>query len=279
MTYDRRIDRLTPALIVILVDQSESMTEPIAETVGGTLITKAQAVAHQINTLIYELILRCTRTSREPPRAYFFVSVIGYSTDPMGEPVIEPTLPGRSWLASSTELATRPLHVAIRTGANGATIRSPVWVEPVGRGGTPMCAAFNRAGRIAASWVDHHPDTFPPIMLNLSDGEATDGNPLLWADRLRRLSTSDGQALLFNLNLSATRGSTILFPSDARGLADGYAENLFHMSSPLPPGMIEIGRARGLAIRQGARGFAFNADINALASFLNVGTTIAQVGQ
>jgi len=57
---------------------------------------------------------------------------------------------------------------------------------------------------------------------------------------------------------------------------DDFASTLFRMSSPLPPSMIDIGQSRGLDIRRGARGFAFNADLHALASFLTVGTSIGR---
>jgi hypothetical protein len=41
--------------------------------------------------------------------------------------------------------------------------------------------------------------------------------------------------------------------------------------------MVDIARAQGIAVRPDARGFAFNADIKALALFLNVGTSIGRV--
>jgi hypothetical protein len=277
MSYARRIDRLSPGLIIVMVDQSDSMSEVIE---GGAL-SKAQAVADQLNTLLYELVLRCVKTPREPPRAYFFVSVIGYSTTSRGEPVVGPALSvaDTGGVVSTTDLAVHPLRVENRAGPGGGTVNSPVWVEPLARGGTPMCAAFDQAGRLTADWVARHPDAFPPVVVNLSDGEATDGDPGVWANRLRGLSTSDGSALLFNLSLSASRSTVSLFPSDASALHDAYAEKLFGMSSPLPPSMIEIARSQGLAVARGARGFAYNADFRALAMFMNVGTSIGRVAR
>ncbi len=275
MTYSRRIDRHHPALIILLVDQSDSMGEQVAG--GGT--SKAQAVAEHINTLLYELVLRCVKTPHEPPRAYFYVSVLGYSTTESGESIIESalTVAGADGVASTTDLAAKPLRIRSHTEPTGGTINAPVWVEPVGRGGTPMCAALNQAGRLAAGWIARHPAAFPPVVVNVSDGEATDGDPAVWASRLRGLSTSDGSALLFNLSLSADATHASLFPSDAGGLPNRYAAKLFHMSSVLPTSMIDIARAQGIPVRSDARGFAFNADIKALALFLNVGTAIGRV--
>ena len=274
MTYSRRIDRIHPALILLLVDQSDSMGEQVIG--GGT--TKAQAVAEHINTLLYELVLRCVKTPHEPPRAYFYVGVLGYSTSGSGESIIEQALAVASTdgVTSTTDLAANPLRIESRAGPSGATINAPVWVEPVARGGTPMCGALNRAGRLAAGWVERHPTAFPPVIVNVSDGEATDGDPAVWASRLQTLSTSDGPVLLFNLSLSSDGGAASLFPSDAAGLPDRYAAKLFRMSSVLPSSMVDIARAQGIPVRGDARGFAFNADIKALALFLNVGTAIGR---
>jgi hypothetical protein len=277
MSYQRRIDRLSPALIIIMVDQSESMSEAI----GGGTTSKAQAVADQLNTLLYELVLRCVKSPREAPRAYFHVSVIGYSTTPHGDPIVESALSmaPASGVVSTTDLAAKPLRVENRAGTAGGVVNSPVWVEPVARGGTPMCGAFDQAGRLSADWVGRYPDGFPPVIVNLTDGEATDGDPAVWASRLRSLSTSDGQLLLFNLSLSADTAAGGIFPSGTDGLGSAYAAKLFHMSSPLPPSMLDMARSQGIAVRPGAHGFAYNADIKALAAFMNVGTSIGRVAR
>lgn len=50
----------------------------------------------------------------------------------------------------------------------------PVWIDPVAKPRTPMSEAFNRAGAVLADWVKSHPESFPPILINISDGAATD---------------------------------------------------------------------------------------------------------
>lgn len=279
LTHQRRIDRLNPALIVMLVDQSDSMSEPIA---GGT-VAKSAAVADQINRLIYELVLRCVKTPREPPRPYFHLAVFGYSTDAMGERLIVSGLDlsnaDSMGVVSVTDLAGSPRRVDEREiSGNGQRVRAPVWVEPVSRGGTPMCTALERGGRIAASWVKRYPKAFPPIIINLSDGESTDGNPLIWGDRVRSLQSEDGSVLLFNINISGSDVTPALFPASFGDSAGQYARDLFTMSSVLPPGMVASAQSQGMQLAAGARGFAFNADMNALALFLNVGTSVGRVG-
>ncbi|MEZ0579853.1 hypothetical protein [Nocardioides sp. MH1] len=276
MTHERRVDRLNPALILILVDQSESMDEGIA---GGPT-PKSTAVAEQINNLIYELVLRCVKNPREAPRPYFFVDVIGYSTDGSGHVVLRREL-GESaadpyGLMSTTELAERPLRIAQVAGNGETLVNRPVWVEPFARGGTPMCAALDAAGRTAANWIQRYPDAFPPIILNLSDGFATDGDPEVWTRRIRSLATSDGNALLFNINLSTSAAAPVLFPPAAEGRLNQYAARMFGWSSELPEAMLESARSQGIPVERGARAFAYNADVRALAQFLSVGTSIGR---
>lgn len=55
------------------------------------------------------------------------------------------------------------------------TVQFPVWMDPVANGGTPMTRALGYADDLVARWVDEHPGGFPPIVLNLTDGESTDG--------------------------------------------------------------------------------------------------------
>ena len=279
MTYDQRLDRLNPGLIVLLIDQSESMLDPLAE--GPT--SKAGAVAEHLNSLIYELILRCVKTPREPPRPYIHISAITYCTDNEGNPIIDEPLKrlvadgrARSTL-TTTDLAAAPLRLDRRPGPTpGSQVNTPVWLDVVAQGGTPMCAAMNRAGALAAGWVATYPNGFPPLIVNLTDGVATDGDPQIWSDRLRSLRTTDGSVLLFNVNLSRFARRPALFPSTPDGLPTDDAVRLWEMSSVLPESMREAAVQHGVDIRPGARGFAFNADVRALATFLNIGTRIGR---
>ena len=59
MSYLARITQNTPTAILLLVDQSGSMSEPTRW--NGQSVTKAQAVAATINTLLSELVARSRR--------------------------------------------------------------------------------------------------------------------------------------------------------------------------------------------------------------------------
>ncbi|HEC11436.1 MAG TPA: VWA domain-containing protein [Acidimicrobiales bacterium] len=273
MSYARRVDRDHPACFVFLVDQSYSMTEPCS---GRVEESKAQAVAEAINDLLYELVMRCVKNPTEGPRHYYDIAVIGYGA------TVGPAWGGNltgSYLTSIVDIANSPTRIEQRTNpATGRSIRKPVWLEPTADGATPMVTAMDRAGAMLARWVETHPDSFPPIVINISDGAATDGDPVEWARRLESLATSDGSTLVFNVNISATEAEPLMFPSSSEALPDQYARQLFEASSELPPFIRELAGMQGLTVGPGARGFVFNADISTVVNFLQIGTATHHVG-
>jgi hypothetical protein len=135
-----------------------------------------------------------------------------------------------------------------------------------------MCQAFTLAHDVLARWLPQHPDSFPPIVINITDGEATDGDPSTAADALRSLATSDGSVLLFNVHLSAKGAKPIEFPDSADQLPDQHAQLMFELSSPLTPTMRTVAQQEGYTVAEGSRGFVFNADMIAVIKFLDIGT-------
>lgn len=255
----------------------------MSDNMAGSSTSKAVAVAEQLNGILFELIQRCSKSHSEPPRPYFGVSVVGYNTDQSGRALVGSRLSGglsNQSMVWTTDLALNPLRIEERLrkdadpDATAIRYKSPVWLDPVAGGGTPMCQALDMAGRTIRSWVDSYPDGFPPIVINLTDGESTDGNPHDWAERIRGLSTTDGNVLLFNVGISSGGASSpVMFPSNANSVAPGFGRSLFEMSSELPRFMLDAARAsQGFSVPDGARGFALDADLRAVMTFLNVGT-------
>ncbi|MBS2966979.1 hypothetical protein KGA66_28355, partial [Actinocrinis puniceicyclus] len=121
-------------------------------------------------------------------------------------------------------------------------------------------------------WVGERPGSFPPIVLNLTDGESTDGDPSEAAARLRSLATADGPVLLFNLHVSNGSATPVVFPDRDDSLPDAFARLLFGMSSVLPPHMKSYAAGEGLPVSDASRGFVFNADIASVVQFLDIGT-------
>ncbi|MFP2904412.1 VWA domain-containing protein [Pyxidicoccus sp. 3LFB2] len=271
MAYSAEISRTHPACILILIDQSGSMEEPFS----GSPRRKADGVADVTNRLLQNLVVRCAR--EEGIRDYFHLGVLGYGVD-VG-PAFKGPLAGRG-LVPISEIGHAPARLEERTreredGMGGLVrekVRFPVWFEPVANGATPMCQALGRATGLLGDWLRQHPEGFPPIVVNISDGQPTDGDPTGIASELRGMRSTDGQVLLLNVHLSARTQHPIQFPSSDAGLPDAHARLLFQLSSPLTPGMLSAAREEGLQVGEGARGFVFNADIISLIKFLNIGT-------
>ena len=69
-----------------------------------------------------------------------------------------------------------------------------------------MCEALTLATSTLETWVKEHKFSYPPVVINITDGESTDGDPLEDAQVLRELSTQDGNVLLFNCHISGSPG-------------------------------------------------------------------------
>jgi hypothetical protein len=271
MAYSAEISRANPSMFLFLLDQSGSMSDPF----GGGGGKKDQKVADAINNLLFNLTIKCAKS--EGVRDYYHVGVIGYGEKVA--PALGGELAGKE-LAPISKIADAPERIEERTkkvddGAGGIIeqkVRFPIWFSPVSKGGTPMSEAFKKAQQIIEGWIAAHPDSFPPIVINITDGESTDGNPLKAAEALRELHTSDGNVLLFNVHLSSKGGATFEFPTGEGELPDQYAKQLFGMSSLLPEHIRSAAQQEGFQITDTSRGFVFNADIVSVIRFLDIGT-------
>ena len=265
MAYQQKIGTDNPGVIVLLIDQSASMSDPASD--GKP---KADHAALAVNRVIYEIQAASQAGAAIKPRC--MVGIVGYG-------------PQVGAVASGMidELAANPkrwdkLKRKVDDGAGGLVevdFNMPIWVDPVADNGTPMTEAFAEAFRVLSNgWLPSHPDSFPPIIINITDGEPNDATTAAAeARRLMGLQTSDGNALLFNVHVSSNRnaGETALPSSDA-GLADDYARFLFGISSPLPDAMMEAAGRVGFAPQPGARGFIFNATPESLVKLLTFGS-------
>ena len=262
MAYEAEITRASPGCFLFLIDQSGSMAEEIADKPGGK--TKAQGVADAINDLLNDLVTKCTRP--DGVRDYFEVGVIGYG-DKVA-PAFAGVLANRD-LVPLSEVAKYPIG-----GTSKERSKTPTWFGPVAKGDTAMCGAFKRAEGVLADWVRKHPDAYPPIVINITDGDAKDGNPSEPAQRVASLRTKDGNVLVFNCHISSEKAKPILFPRDDKELP-GFAPRLYRMSSVLPRKFREAAQSFGCDVAcdvvDDTRGFAFNADLRDLVRFLDVG--------
>ncbi|HJZ90862.1 MAG TPA: hypothetical protein VKE40_08310 [Gemmataceae bacterium] len=275
MPYTAEISRTNPTSLLFLIDHSSSMDGSFAGQPGKK---KADGVADAINRLLQNLVLKCAKSTGV--RDYFHVGVIGYGAEV--KPVLVGTSPARPLLPISV-VANAPLRVEKRTrttdDGSGKLVerpyRFPVWFEPVANGKTPMNAALELAKDVVTGFLAMHPDCFPPLVLNLTDGQPTDANPLAVAQALKGLKSSDGNVLLLNAHLSSAPGAPIAFPNSEDGLPDVFSKLLFRMSSLLPTPMVQAALEEGYTLAGAARGFMFNADLVAVTRFLEIGTRVA----
>jgi len=267
MAYEAEITIANPGCFLFLIDQSGSMEDRIADKHDGK--TKAQGVADAINELLGDLVNRCTRS--DGVRDYFEVGVIGYGEKVA--PAFTGILANRA-LVPLSDVARYPYRAGSKEKGE-----APLWFGPVAEGDTAMCSALKRAHEVLAAWVQRHPDSYPPIVVNITDGDAKDGNPIEPSQHIADLSTKDGNVLVFNCHISAKKETPILFPHDDKGLP-AYGPRLFQMSSVLPPKFREAAKSLGYDAVSDTRGFAFNADLRDLVKFLDVGkrTIFSQVG-
>lgn len=281
MPYSAQISRTNPACILLLIDQSRSMEEPFAgqpDQAGTPQHSKADIVADAVNRLLQNLVLRSAKA--DGVRDYFHVGVIGYGKGLRAG--LGGSLPSDALIPIS-HLSDKPLRVETRTrlipdGAGGEieqTVKFPVWFEPVANGPTPMAEVMATATLAIQGFIAKYPDAYPPIVLNLTDGKPTDADPQENARGLRKLRTTDGKVLLFNLLISSGPSMPVYFLSDDGLIADLYSKLLFRMSSELPPQMWQAARSEGIDVQPKARGVVFNADPTAIVRFLDIGTRVA----
>jgi uncharacterized protein YegL len=263
--YRQPISRSLPSAVVFLLDQSGSMN---GEWSSG--LRKSHAVASFVNDTLYELILTCTR--QDGVRPYVDVAVIGYGGD------------GTSSVRS--ELATTSLErpfltvtdlVPLARMPDSSSTGQPVWVEPRASGSTPMNHAIFSAEAAIRAWVAAHPQSFPPIVFNITDGASTDGDPSDSAAKLTSHATSDGNTLLFTAHISPTKAGSLYYPESLDSGADEVARKMFGISSHIPQSMRLMARELGISMAPASRGFLFNASANDVIGMLNVGSPATRV--
>ena len=251
-----------PGCFVILVDQSWSMNE---EWKSGT---KAEAAALIVSRIIYELGLACD--TQEGIKDRCRVCLIGYGDD------VHSVADGMISDLHASPIEVKKVNRLIPDGAGGTVeieADMPIWLRPQSSNGTPMHTAFDRAAEIVQQWCTEWPGNFPPIVFNITDGEAYD--PVSTADVARKVmnfQTTDGNALVFNVHI-ANSGNEVIFPHDKSQLAqDPFAEFLFDISSELPETLREEARNHGFSPQPNARCFGHNVTEVGLTKILEFGT-------
>ena len=280
-SYSQEISRQNKACFLFLLDQSFSM----AELLGNSASRKCDELVNAINGWLQNMAIRAS--GDEGIKDWMDIGVLGYRTDQNANPIIQSVLQGPlagRTIVSISEIGSAPARIDNRLQyipdeTSGEMLEIPcevpVWVDPVAEGGTPMCHVLYHTRQVLGQWISQNPQSFPPIVVHITDGESQDGDPVPYADAVKALATEDGNVLLFNCHLSMTTADPFMFPANDQGLPDALARVLFHMSSVLPDPFYRHGTMEGFPLQPGARGMAFNADMVCLIQFLNMGTQAA----
>ena len=278
MGYTAEISRVNPTYFVFILDQSASMLDPFGGRGSGEV--EAEVLADVVNRTLHELVMRCTKP--EEVRNYYHISIIGYGRG-VGS-AFGGALTGRA-IVPISEVADNPIRIETRMrktpdGAGGLVdqqVKFPVWVEPKGDNGTPMCAALKQVEELVNKWISDpaHKNCFPPTVLHITDGESSDGNPTEVGRYLSSLGVNDGQILLYNCHISSDKSPKIEYPLSAEELSNQHAKALFDFSSVLPSKFQAVAKEIGLSVKDNSKGFIFNADTTALVQFFDIGTRSA----
>lgn len=279
MAYSARISQASRQTIVFVIDQSGSMSEDVMW--GNNPTTKADAVCDVVNGALGELLARCNNYGEF--KSYFNIAVLGYGGFGIKSLLGE----GRQNFFTPSELAYNWNRIVecvnIRQLPDGTecTTKSnkKVWIEPCADGRTPLVGALNYVFDILAAGLaqDCNKDCFPPLVINITDGEATDGTEEQFFEAARKvkgLSTNDGNVLLMNVHISNCDCDSIVFPSSTERcpLESKFAKLLFDTSSVMP----EFFDSEIEMISSSAKpykAFAYNASISDLVRMVNIGSS------
>lgn len=226
-----------PGCLIVLLDQSGSMKNKFGGSQIGKGQTKADMVATVLNNLLHDLVKANTVGTLVKPRAD--VAVLGYEGRSVHS-ALGGVLSSQAFV-SLAELAAHPLRVETRTRkeiSDDGTVAEvqipfPVWVEPHFGDMTPMRAAFQRACELAESWAVEHMDSYPPVIINVTDGASTDGDPSDLARELVKIHTNHGEALLFNCHITDLPSAKIEFPNNIEAIPDDPE----HLAEPVFKGL------------------------------------------
>jgi hypothetical protein len=272
MPYEQPWYAGNPGCLIILLDQSGSMDEVVVGDADGR--RKCDLAAEIVNQTLSRLVDSNTTMDGVKDRAD--VAVIGYGgsgvASALGGFLADQEIVRLSELAENVVRTEQKEKRGV--DAQGRPIVTIVdhliWVEPSANGGTPMGEALRKAHALATSWVAKNPVSHPPIVINVSDGGATDcGNArdfTPFARELRAVTTKDGTVLLLNIHITEKQTTPIEYPLALPNLGEGtvdpvtelLAKYLFDSASELPQVILGRMRAKGKKVEDGARGFVFN---------------------
>jgi len=274
-SYQARVNSRRPWLLVLLMDTSHSM----GADWGGTRRSMIELVEDSVNNLLYSMALSHCVTGEEV-RDRMHLAVLTYGGDDVVNWALEPSAGSGGFCRAGGDdgWVTGYRHTSTYE-SDGEQVEMPIWICLHASGSTPMLAAIKGVASIVEAHCVAYPDSFPPTVINISDGEPTDaGVPVDWnalveaSEDIRSYSTNQGSVLLCNVHLDPLGlGARLEYP-DSPG-PERHQRGLWEMSSVMPAEIISAIFASSDADTFGARRFyVYNADLPAFEKFLQFGT-------
>lgn len=264
----------TPGLLVIMVDQSGSMTLPFEDGDSRSEFA-AKAVNRVINTLIQK------NFDGIAPKNRCFVAVVGYDEE------VKVLTSG-----FLTELEKSPKRIAditkkVSDGEGGVidvATKMPIWIEPIYHDRcTNMMGAFEVVNDLVADWIKDKQNYPAPVVINISDGVPYDGREVEVCmketidivNKLKEQSTTDGKVQIFNAMIG--EGKKVIFPKSKSELGNIMeAEFLYEISTEIPEAYKAAAEKNELKFELGARGAIYNADAEHLIKLIDFGSSKGQ---
>ena len=269
MPYSAMLGSTTPGTIIFLLDQSLSMEEPFGES--GT---RMEIAANAINRTIAKIVSASKKGKEVSPRV--FISAIGYGDGV--KVLLNDTVDEINDNVLRVEMKERKTFDGIDTVVSKE--RFPVWIEPVADGATPMLEAFQKAKEIAEEKCLEYPKSFPPIIVNITDGypypdtDKQQEEIKKIAKEIKSLSTNDGNVLIVNAHISGQSINTVIFPSNNSGFAnDKFANFLFEISSNIPKELLSKAQDKMTKeVSEESKCMVYNGKVEDMIGLLEFGT-------
>ena len=219
MPYEKMISRTNPGFIVMLLDDSTSMSDDLL----GTSDPKFKWVDRYGGIILNELLERSSEVKGDEvvikPRYYLHVIKYGSIPELWGTQEMD--------IKTAVEMFS---HCGNSLGLSGHL------------GGTDAKTAFEEAYKLLQEAVisERFMDSFPPMLFHLTDGESqTDASSVV--EQIKQLSTNDGNVLVVNAYIGTQTSLNYKGPEDFPGYLDGSEAGsdqdnirLFEMSSQAP---------------------------------------------
>ena len=112
----------------------------------------------------------------------------------------------------------------------------PYVVSEQAFGDAPIVLALEKAREIAESFSLSHPDSFPPLVINITAGDfgnVVERDFLSACFDVTKVGPSDGAALMIHWKVNSQSKTTTLFPTSPEGL-DASSNLMFQGSSMMP---------------------------------------------